>query len=764
MVHAPNTNIQLSPEQESRKIELSSLMAVVEAIIPSHTKLTTLSLSEKQNLLENFIDTKLNELQHAESHYLNNTDPIPLATPLQCGLMSATDKNYILTAMNAPLLMATETMAGHVTFAANGESTPLKAVQSNDARLIDVVQIQQLSSHINNTNNPHSVSLGQLTNLDAGTRSITNLAPGLTPTDAITLQQAEDMLADLGTAAFANIGYSAGNVVALEANGKISTSLLPGILGGTLTYEGTWDATNNTPALPDATTSNGSYFIVSNNGVYQGVEYHAGDWIISSGSQWEKIDNTDSITSVFGQTGNIEAAAEHYGAFYAPISHTHPELANMAEVNALLANLVTQAQLDPVISELSLKANTSWMQDQLYTIYNELNTKANTSWVDANLLLLNNALSQKADAVATSAALASKATVVDMQNAYNVLATKADAADLQATNVILATKTNTTDVENLIAANVYVHPASHSVAMIDGLGTAALSDIGSNSGNVVALNQNGKIDTSVLPESILGSVTYQGAWDAANNLPVLPEPTTAKGHYYVVANGGLYGDITYHSGDWAICNGVAWEKVDNTDDVVSVFGQTGVIEAEATHYAAFYAPLAHVHSEFATTAWVGNVIQNSGKILLPPEYRGGVLSALGQANTMGIMTTDRDEAASLNYYQWTSNEATAQSYGVVIVAETPAFFSDWQLCQLTYKTSGNASVVFTIHDTANVQLAQVIGAPSATWTTLSVADLAPLNTGDWSGETFKITVQLQADNGGSAYTSNIKLAYNKALP
>jgi hypothetical protein len=82
---------------------------------------------------------------------------------------------------------------------------------------------------------------------------------------------------------------------------------------------------------------------------------------------------------------------------------------------------------------------------------------------------------------------------------------------------------------------------------------------------------------------------YQSTWNAGTDTPTLPTPAAGNnGHYYIVSDPGTYLGITYAVGDWIISNGIAWEKVDNTQDVNSVFGRQGNVVADANDYAAFY--------------------------------------------------------------------------------------------------------------------------------------------------------------------------------
>jgi len=85
--------------------------------------------------------------------------------------------------------------------------------------------------------------------------------------------------------------------------------------------------------------------------------------------------------------------------------------------------------------------------------------------------------------------------------------------------------------------------------------------------------------------ALSGFVNYKGTWNASTNTPTLVSSVGTKGDYYVVSVTGstnLNGITTWTQGDWAIFNGSAWEKVDNTDLVTSVAGRTGAITLSNT--------------------------------------------------------------------------------------------------------------------------------------------------------------------------------------
>jgi len=110
----------------------------------------------------------------------------------------------------------------------------------------------------------------------------------------------------------------------LDSGAKIPLANLPDSILGQVSYQGTWAASTNTPTLanPPASTTKGEYYVASDDGTQFSIEFKTGDWIISNGSAWEKVDNTDAVTTVFGRLGNVVANAGDYASFYPPLSRT----------------------------------------------------------------------------------------------------------------------------------------------------------------------------------------------------------------------------------------------------------------------------------------------------------------------------------------------------------------------------------------------------------------------------------------------------------
>jgi len=92
----------------------------------------------------------------------------------------------------------------------------------------------------------------------------------------------------------------------LQAFGKLQNQV-NGLIGGAI-YQGTWNANTNSPSLTSSVGTKGYYYVVSTPGstTLNGVNSWAtGDWVIYNGTAWEKVDNTDAISSFNGSLGAI---------------------------------------------------------------------------------------------------------------------------------------------------------------------------------------------------------------------------------------------------------------------------------------------------------------------------------------------------------------------------------------------------------------------------------------------------------------------------
>ncbi len=87
----------------------------------------------------------------------------------------------------------------------------------------------------------------------------------------------------------------------------------------------------------------------------------------------------------------------------------------------------------------------------------------------------------------------------------------------------------------------------------------------------------------------LGDLVYDGTWNASTNTPTLATGVGNSGHYYIVSVAGstnLDGITDWQPGDWAIFNGTAWQKIDQSwataganNNITSMTGVSGGISS-----------------------------------------------------------------------------------------------------------------------------------------------------------------------------------------
>lgn len=140
----------------------------------------------------------------------------------------------------------------------------------------------------------------------------------LTGNDRLGIDSLKDVDSTVISRALTGLVISGASILAsdtiLEAFGKIQ-SQINGVLGGAI-YQGTWNASTNTPTLANGVGTKGYYYTVSVAGsqnLGSGViDFGVDDWVIYNGTVWQKVDNTDRVTSVFGRIGAVTAQNGDY--------------------------------------------------------------------------------------------------------------------------------------------------------------------------------------------------------------------------------------------------------------------------------------------------------------------------------------------------------------------------------------------------------------------------------------------------------------------
>ncbi len=127
----------------------------------------------------------------------------------------------------------------------------------------------------------------------------------------------------------------------IDNSDKVATVYLPDVILGQLLYAGAFDPTtaeatlttnaktklgttsstitltNDTTPITGYEANEGCFYICSDNGTFASISFLVGDWLVSTGSGWTKIDNTDAVTGVKGNAestyriGNVNITADN---------------------------------------------------------------------------------------------------------------------------------------------------------------------------------------------------------------------------------------------------------------------------------------------------------------------------------------------------------------------------------------------------------------------------------------------------------------------
>lgn len=139
------------------------------------------------------------------------------------------------------------------------------------------------------------IATGALTKTTVGLDNVDNTSDANKPVSTATTTA-------LGAKENTSAKGVAGGYASLDGGGKVPVSQLPNSI---MEYQGTFNASTNTPTLVNGTGSPGDVYRVSVAGTVLSLDLAVGDYVIYNGSTWEKSDTTDAVASVSGRTGNV---------------------------------------------------------------------------------------------------------------------------------------------------------------------------------------------------------------------------------------------------------------------------------------------------------------------------------------------------------------------------------------------------------------------------------------------------------------------------
>jgi hypothetical protein len=252
---------------------------------------------------------------------------------------------------------------------------------------------------------------------------------------------------------------------------------------------------------------------------------------------------------------------------------------------------------------------------------------------------------------------------------------------------------------------------------------------------VASLDGSGTVPVSQLPAAVLGALSYQGTWNASTNTPTLTSSVGTKGYYYVVNVAGstnLNGITDWQVGDWAVYNGSAWQKIDNTDAVTSVNGYTGTVVLTYTDVGAFPA---------TSTTGSGNVVLATGATQAHPtisDYET-FTSTSAPSYAEGELWYDSTQKALTYYNDVTNNQVhIGQEVQLKVINNTGSSIANGTPVYVTGTSSGQSYPNIALAQANASSTSAVLGLTNGTIASGAVGYvctaglLTPCNTGSFT--------------------------------
>jgi hypothetical protein len=294
---------------------------------------------------------------------------------------------------------------------------------------------------------------------------------------------------------------------------------------------------------------------------------------------------------------------------------------------------------------------------------------------------------------------------------------------------------------------------------------------GSVSATDSILTAFGKVQNQI--NGLIGGVVYKGTWNASTNTPLIQSGIGTQGWYYVVNVAGstnIDGISDWNVGDWIIFDGTAWQQVDNTDTVVSVNGQVGVVVLTTTNISEgtnlyFTDSRARLALSLTTTGNSGvSTYNNATGVFNIPDYTASGLGAVPTSRQLSINGTSYDLSADRSWSVGTVTSVgtsapltggTITGSGTIGITQA-GVSTDGYLSSTDWNTFNNKQNALTnpVTGTGTIYyLPMWSGASSLTDSILSYSsNIVTFNYNSASGGTINYT-----NTNGTAYTYTIQM-------
>jgi len=293
-----------------------------------------------------------------------------------------------------------------------------------------------------------------------------------------------------------------------------------------------------------------------------------------------------------------------------------------------------------------------------------------------------------------------------------------------------------------------------------------------NSGKFLTTN-----GTSTSWSSVAGGLSYQGTWNASTNTPTLTSSVGTNGYYYIVATAGstnLNGITDWQIGDWLMYNGTIWQKIDQSNTVTSVNGQTGAVSVGTVTSVAAMAGTGITVTGSPITSSGTLTITNSAPDQTVVLTGGTGITTSGTYPSFTITNSSPDRTVALTGAGTTSVTGTYPNFTITsndtyvgtvtsVTGTSPVVSSGGATPAISLATAYGDTLNPYASKTANYVLAAPNGSAGApTFRAIVAADIPTLNQ-NTSGSAASLSATLAIASGGTGQTT-ANTAFNALAP
>lgn len=559
------TNIEKNADAIAKETERAT---AAESSLSDGLRAEIERATTKETELEGAITTHINDTNNPHNvtkeqvglGKVDNTTDLekPISVATQAALDTKADKTYVDAQLDTKAPIDSPVFKGNPQVenppAPNDSSNRIPSTAWVNETIKNSVS-DGLEAHIKDFNNPHKVTAEQ--------------------TGAYTKEQVDGLLdtkADL-------------------VDGKIPTNQLPDSIIGGMKYMGIWSAKDNDPQLNNGDpTQDGWYYIVSEAGERFGEVFDVKDWVVNSKGTWGKIDNVDSVVSVNGKKGIVIIEIDDIPGLKDAIDKGGTGLEdhitdynNPHRVTAEQVGSYTKEETNNLLSNKADLVNGIIPENQIPTNIRESVHYEGTWDAETNAPALE-PQQPEANGFYYLVTVAGRFNGVDYEPGDLIL--NAGGQWIKIDNSDLVTSVNgmigdvIINIQDIPGLEDKLNETEGDFSEIN----KAIEEIRNNIINLTnnkADLEGGIVPENQLPETIKGCLKYHGSWNAADNDPMLSNDDVNKeGWYYIVSSAGTRFNNSFAVGDWVVNSGGNWTRVNNADAVISVNGQSGIVNIE----------------------------------------------------------------------------------------------------------------------------------------------------------------------------------------